>query len=190
MKELFKQYILGQFLEIPACVYIALVLSIAGSAVFIFSIKRFNNRKRNFCFLLLLEYVVLIYCSTVFFRPYIQNPEHNLTPFWSYSEIKDGLECLIPVVVMNVVMFVPIGFLGCVLIDHNTWFYVMLLGLGISISIELLQFVYSRGSSEFDDVLHNAIGCLLGILFFTLIKDIWGYFVNRRKHCQMAECIE
>ena len=38
----------------------------------------------------------------------------------------------------------------------------LLIGCSISISIEVLQFCFMKGSSELDDVMHNMVGCLIG----------------------------
>ena len=40
----------------------------------------------------------------------------------------------------------------------------LLIGIGISFSIELLQLVLCRGLFEFDDIIHNSLGFLIGIL--------------------------
>ena len=39
---------------------------------------------------------------------------------------------------------------------------VALMGCGISVLIEALQFFFMRGFSEVDDVMHNTLGCLIG----------------------------
>ena len=41
---------------------------------------------------------------------------------------------------------------------------VALMGCGISVTIEALQFFFMRGFSEVDDVMHNTIGCILGYI--------------------------
>ena len=44
------------------------------------------------------------------------------------------------------------------------WKIGLLIGIGISSSIELLQLVLCRGLFEFDDIIHNSLGFLIGIL--------------------------
>jgi glycopeptide antibiotics resistance protein len=43
-----------------------------------------------------------------------------------------------------------------------TWWKALLIGCGISVTIEALQFFLMRGFSELDDVMHNTVGCLIG----------------------------
>ena len=66
--------------------------------------------------------------------------------------------------IMNIVMFVPIGLLVGVLFSEYNWKRILLIGTCISIGIEILQFIFSKGFSEFDDVMHNALGCMVGFL--------------------------
>ena len=40
-----------------------------------------------------------------------------------------------------------------------TWLMVVIIGCGISVTIESLQFFLMRGFSEVDDVMHNTLGC-------------------------------
>ena len=42
------------------------------------------------------------------------------------------------------------------------WWQVLLVGVITSFGIEFLQFVLKCGLAEFDDVFHNALGCMLG----------------------------
>lgn len=41
-----------------------------------------------------------------------------------------------------------------------------LIGCGISVTIEALQFFFMRGFSELDDVMHNTVGCLIRLFMF------------------------
>ena len=66
---------------------------------------------------------------------------------------------------MNVVVFIPVGMiLGSWLRVKGSWLVVTIIGCGISITIEALQFFLMRGFSEVDDVLHNTMGCIIGYM--------------------------
>lgn len=39
--------------------------------------------------------------------------------------------------------------------------------------IEMLQFVFKKGYAEFDDVFHNALGCLIGYGVYVGIARLW-----------------
>ena len=67
--------------------------------------------------------------------------------------------------ILNIVMLLPIGiFLPLAYGKKIDWKIGLLIGCCISFSIELLQLVLCRGLFEFDDIIHNSLGFLIGIL--------------------------
>ena len=112
--------------------------------------------------LLLIEYVLLIYCSTVFFRNTGQL-QYDFMPFWSYRDYFNGVNGgLLAENIMNVVVFVPVGLVAGATFRSMSWKKVLVIGICLSVGIETLQFVFRKGFSEFDDVMHNTLGCLIG----------------------------
>ena len=72
--------------------------------------------------------------------------------------------------IMNVVVFMPVGILlGCAF-RHMKWWKVLLIGGGISFSIEAMQYFFKRGFAEVDDMMHNTLGCVIGYL---LVQGAW-----------------
>lgn len=63
---------------------------------------------------------------------------------------------------LNVLLFVPIGFLAGFGLQGLTFKNILLLGGILSVFIELLQFIFKKGFCETDDVIHNVLGCLIG----------------------------
>jgi glycopeptide antibiotics resistance protein len=109
--------------------------------------------------LLLIEYVFLVFCSTVIFRPTGETRQYDFHPFWSY----DRPELLVENI-MNVIVFIPIGMIlgsllrvtfGSGFRVQGSWLIVLLIGCSISITVEALQFWFMKGFSEVDDVMVN-----------------------------------
>lgn len=132
-----------------------------------------RNKIRLLAFQALIACVTLILCSTVFFREMQINCKYDLRPFWSYKAILNGKESLVTENIMNIVMFMPVGFLLRVAFMKIRWKSVLLIGLILSIGIEMLQFVYSKGFTEVDDVMHNTLGCVIGYGVYVLAR--YGY---------------
>lgn len=103
-----------------------------------------------------------VFCSTVVFRKFNENKKYDFHPFWSYSALKDGREVLLAENMMNVVVFIPVGILLGFAFPNIKWWKAMLVGCCISVTIEALQYFFHRGFSEFDDLMHNTLGCLIG----------------------------
>ena len=114
--------------------------------------------------LLLAEWVFLVLCAIVLFREASADRGYNLMPFWSYWDYgKDSyfLE-MFGENILNVLLFMPVGFLAGCSFRGITFKKALLLGGGLSVFIELLQFIFKKGYCETDDVIHNVLGCLIG----------------------------
>ena len=67
-------------------------------------------------------------------------------------------------ILANIIMFLPVGVLvGWIWRWRGLW-----VAAGLSVGIEILQLVTSRGLCELDDVFHNVIGAVIGVGIVTL----------------------
>ncbi|MGP4039795.1 VanZ family protein [Gracilibacillus sp. D59] len=78
----------------------------------------------------------------------------------------------------NILLLMPLAFLTPILLDKFKSFKrTLLLGFGVSLSIELLQFVGPKASgrgrvTDIDDVIFNVLGVIIGYLIYKLIFKI------------------
>ena len=133
---------------------------------------------------ILVEYLVLIVFLVLIFRPTLPERRSILTPFWSYDFSNEGYGHLHPQVILNVLVFVPVGvLLGCAS-DRMKWWKVLLYGASFSILIEVLQYVTRRGYAEFDDVFNNTLGCLVGFVLYAAVAWVIRLVITiARKKC-------
>lgn len=165
MSEEFKHYVISLYQDIPQEVYEGLLSVFCLGLVVFIAWKGFKTGLQYSVSLLLIEYIFLIFCSTVIFRATGETRQYDFLPFWSYKAIQEGRAELLPENVMNVVVFIPIGILLCSLLRvKGAWLITLIVGLGISVSIEALQYFFHRGFAETDDVMHNTIGCIMGYM--------------------------
>lgn len=75
----------------------------------------------------------------------------------------------------NVVLFVPLGILAWQLLRDAR--RVLLLGLVISLSIEILQYAFALGTTDVDDLLLNVLGTAVGLLLARWLpwERFWRY---------------
>lgn len=190
MKVNFIHYVISLYQNVPFYVYEGLLVLFCISTILIIVYRVFlkglsgiavGSIWRSVMGLLLAEYVVLLFCSTIIFRRLSDSVYgYNFQPFWSYAAIQQGVDELIAENVMNVVAFMPIGLLIGTQISHKVqkgWLVAIGVGFLISVSIEILQLVLKRGFVELDDVMHNTIGCIIGYLLFLLIAK--SYKISR-----------
>ncbi len=158
-----KEYCLLLFRDVPLNVYIiSLVVFCVGIVAFFIFFER-AKLFRYSMILFLSEYVVLLYGATILFRESMTESTCKFLPFWSYFEIYRGDETdLLPENIMNIVVFIPIGFILGGVSKKNTLKRTFIYGLCLSLGIEFFQYLFKKGLAEFDDVFHNTIGCLLG----------------------------
>ena len=103
---------------------------------------------------MLIGYAFLILAETVFIRKPFAGEHLKLELFWSWRAWSVQKEQILT----NIIMFVPVGVLvGWIWRWKGLW-----VAAGLSVGIEILQLVTSRGLFEFD-VLHNIIGAVVGV---------------------------
>ena len=109
-------------------------------------------------------YVFLILAETVLIRRVTPGSHFQPELFWSWKVWETQKEQILT----NVVMFIPIGVLA-----GSLWQWKgLLFAAGLSVGIEVLQLVTSRGLCEFDDVIHNVIGTIIGISIVMLVNKL------------------
>lgn len=118
---------------------------------------------RSLSWILLVGYLFLSLCATIFYRNKTEELRYSLYPLRSYVALYD--KALIENV-LNIFLFLPIGFLICVVTKNRNLYVAFCIGCVLSITIELIQLVSKRGVCNIDDLIHNAIGCLIGCGLF------------------------
>lgn len=115
--------------------------------------------------ILLFLFLSVVFASTVFTRtPGIR--QYELIPFWSWYEV--FVNCRVGLLrenILNVLLLFPMGILLKPLFGHKIrLFTAFLLGFTVSAVIEISQLVSRRGLFEWDDMLHNGLGCMMGFM--------------------------
>lgn len=154
----------------PLWIYEGLVSVLCLGFVIFIACNGWRKGLRYYIRLALLAYVLFLFSSTVFSRAATCEKRYELTPFWSYKAISDGATYLIPENIMNVVVFIPLGLMLVFAFRRINLWKVILIGLGISMTIEVMQYFLQRGVSELDDVIHNTLGCFMGGTSYMVVK--------------------
>lgn len=74
--------------------------------------------------------------------------------------------------------FYPFGFLfGSLNVDkiNSKRWMIIPISCALSFIIELSQYVFKLGYAEIDDVIHNTLGCAIGLLFCILLEKAFSY---------------
>lgn len=117
-------------------------------------------------------YLFLILAETVLIRK-SGELRYELVPFWSWMYVFEKWPlthsriAILKQILLNIAMFIPIGFL----LGHKGWKSVGI-SAGISLIIELIQLATRRGLFEFDDIVHNTAGAVVGFGIYALLGKV------------------
>lgn len=158
------------FREIVAFMILFFIMSVV--LLCLYKAKRIKSTQ-VIAVILLFLFLSVVFASTVFTRmPGMR--QYELIPFWSWYEIfVNHSKELLWENLLNVFLLVPMGILLKPLFGHKMRpFTAFLLGAAVSAAIEVSQLIFRRGLFEWDDMLHNGLGCMLG---FMLCSRFWKY---------------
>lgn len=125
--------------------------------------KQKCSRRQGIAIVVSVAFFGIVFGSTVFTRTTTIR-QYELQPFWSWYEViwHNDRE-LLKENLLNCLLLVPMGLLMPVVLAHRVKLNrAFLAGFIVSAAIELSQLVFGRGLFEWDDMIHNALGCMLG----------------------------
>ncbi len=118
-------------------------------------------------------YLTIVFASTVFTRqPGIRRCKWM--PFWSWKcVLLHHDKELLQENFLNCILFFPLGMLLPFIRNHpvkaNQAFGV---GFVFSAFIEVCQLIFRRGLFEWDDMLHNSVGCMVGCVVINAVIKV------------------
>lgn len=159
MKEFSRFFQIG----IPSNV-ILITLSVSLLAVLIVSIMPASiNKKRWMLLCILVDYMTIVVLSTTVCRFTMPYHKAELIPLWSVYAITHNIQgAHMWEIVLNMLLFTPIGFLLS-FCGNTRWWVIVLIGMIFSISIEFSQFFFYKGIAQTDDVINNTLGTIIGV---------------------------
>lgn len=166
-----------------------------GIVYFIFFRKTLKNHiefdiKRVLVFCMLFCYVIIVIGATIFVRPGVY--EHaNLHLFSSYIEAWNNYsKAYWRNIILNILMFVPIGFLLPLFSEIFKKFYWSLgLSFLFTFGIEITQYMTKRGIFEVDDILNNFLGSVIGYCLIMSILLVVSKEEVKWRFIKLALCI-
>ncbi len=174
--EYITNYIFNYDCGVPMSIIIAIFLFVCATIVVLYqhSIDGFIFR-RNAVKCILGGYLFFIFCTTILYRDRLVEEEPVLRPLWSYSVLYSKL---VAEILLNVLMFIPIGFAVSVSLKKKNMLKIVAIGCAISLTIEILQFLTKRGIFNIDDVIHNTLGCAIGYCVYRFCNIIINSYIR------------
>lgn len=104
--------------------------------------------------------------KTILFRHVSSEMRYNLMPFWSYKAAFAGNTGLAEEIILNILLYVPLGFVLRSFSPRSKLWQCVLVSFLISFSTELVQLVFRLGLYEYDDIINNTLGGMLGAIMY------------------------
>lgn len=162
---------------VPGIVIIGLFIIMAGSITMLYVTRKdYSSFFRNMSLSVLMGYASFILCATLLFREKTACARCYMIPFASYDDLYYKM---IAEILLNVLFFIPIGFLIAAAVKQKGFLFVLCTGCMFSLAIETAQLLCHRGICNIDDVFHNTLGCAIGYVVYRLCKSIQKIFTKR-----------
>lgn len=132
-----------------------------------------KERKQEIAATILGVSVAIILWLTIFRREGVtENPLayqsfHSFSDFWK-DIIKNGIKGNF---LGNILIFIPVGVLYPMAFEKKKprWYKTVVFGFCLSLFVELMQLIFSKGYFEIDDMILNTAGAWIGYALFKLL---------------------
>ena len=160
------------------------VVFIVMSSIAILAVVVGVTENRQTLSVLLGFYVIAVLIITLLVRTYDLEVHTIINPFSRYvtivkafaSEGSSARSSQLPTIteiLLNILLFVPFGFLAPERFEKMRWFLkILLAGCLFSFSIELAQLILHMGCFDTSDIVHNTLGAICGY-------GIWRRWISR-----------
>ncbi len=151
-----------------------------------------NNKTNRLTNVLFIIYLIALFWIIVFkfnvsFSDIGSMRSINLIPF-SESVIING-KLHFSEIIMNVVIFVPLGIYAGILFKRWSIRKKLLLFFLISLICEVLQFVLGIGASDITDIINNTLGGIIGLIIYILIEKAFKDSIKTQKFINIIATI-
>jgi glycopeptide antibiotics resistance protein len=124
--------------------------------------NKLGTLKKLLKVLLLMGCVGIIIYETILFRPVTDEASYELVPFWSYRLAWRGETFYCSEIILNYLLYIPFGFMLKAVFWKMKWWQCVLICFLSSAAIEVSQLVFHIGLFEWDDMIGNTLGGLIG----------------------------
>lgn len=107
-------------------------------------------------------YTLVLLYVTLFGRTVKSEYQMELSFLWEYRLALQGNVSWWMQIFDNIMLFVPMGWLYGAMRRRSSWKKALAVGACTSLAIEIVQLIFKLGLFEFDDILNNTLGMMMG----------------------------
>ncbi len=136
-------------------------------------------------YILILAWILLFKLGVQF--PYMELRSVNLIPF--HDPLMDTGRSDLTESILNVLIFIPFGVYTAILFERWKFPAKLLLFFIVSMLIEILQYGYSVGAFDINDIITNTTGGIVGVLIFQATESTMKNGFKARKFVNLIALI-
>ena len=135
-----------------------------------------NNKQRKLTIGLFIVYFLVLTWIILFkmnfsFEDLVSPRSINLIPFGDSTIVNDRID--IKEIIYNMIVFIPFGIYVCMITDKWSVLKKILSIAGVSLSYEVLQFIFAIGAFDITDLVGNTFGGVVGIAIYYFISKLF-----------------
>ena len=136
-------------------------------------------------YLIVLFWILLFKFGVQF--SYMERRSVNLIPFNELFIANGRLD--LSEIILNIVIFVPLGIYAGVLFRKWTWANQLLFFFLTSLMFEALQFILRIGAFDITDIITNTSGWIIGLLIYEVIERLFNNRVRAKNFINIVATI-
>lgn len=95
----------------------------------------------------------------------------NLIPYYDSTIVNGSI--WITEIIYNIIGFIPFGIYICMITDNWSVVKKIIFIAGVSLTYEILQFIFAIGASDITDLIGNTFGGIIGITIYFVISKLF-----------------
>ena len=160
----FEHFMMKEIHEQPKAVQDTLGSVIKNNCIDLSSVEITEEEIRKF------EQIYIVACGSAWHVG--MAAQYVIEDFWSWRDIIRYHDwTLLKENLLNCILLLPAGVLLPIIANHKIkWYQALAVGILVSAIIEFSQLIFMRGLFEWDDMIHNGLGCMIGCLFANIFR--------------------
>lgn len=135
---------------------------IIAAWIFVSVILKGSRYNRKYLIFSAAIYTLVLLYVTLFGRTVKSEYQMELSFLWEYRLALQGNVSWWMQIFDNIMLFVPMGWLYGAMRRRSSWKKALAVGACTSLAIEIVQLIFKLGLFEFDDILNNTLGMMMG----------------------------
>ena len=95
----------------------------------------------------------------------------NLIPYYDSTIVNGSIG--ITEIIYNIIVFIPFGIYICMINDNWSVLKKIIFIAGVSLTYEILQFIFAIGATDITDLIGNTFGGIIGITIYFVISKLF-----------------